>query len=297
MVAPAVAPVVTPSVSDRAVLVNLSISQWSAAKSDKKVNKEVSQAHGSAEEMGNYRKRLVAKDAVKKYTDLASAIRQEYYKITLPWGDNGDRILTSKAYFDFSANFRKRQTELETAWDEFCSVYPQLVEDARRLLNGLHNADDYPALSEIRGKFAIKLDVKPVPQAEDFRVQLGDEEVSRLKAQITADSAASVERAMRDVWQRMADVIRKISERCKLYDQENPKAHPLHDSTVENISDLLAIIPSLNLTGDPQVEEFAQEMRGLTRYTPEQLKHAQFAREDTAARADEILNKMAAFIA
>ena len=139
--------------------------------------------------------------------------------------------------------------------------------------------------------------MKPVPQAEDFRVQLGDEEVNRLKAQITADSAASVDRAMRDVWTRMADVIRKISERCKLYDQQHPGAHPFHDSTVGNITDLLEIIPALNLTGDPQVEEFAQEMRGLTRYSAEQLKHTQFAREDTAARADEILSKMAAFIA
>lgn len=297
MTATAVAPVVNPSVSDRAVLVNLSISQWSAAKSDKKVNREVAQAHGSEEQMGNYRKQLVAKDAVKKYSQLASDIRQEFYRITLPWGDNGDRILTSKAYFDFSAKFRKRQAELESAWDDFCYLYPQLVEDARKLLNGLHNSADYPAVSEIRGKFSIKLDVKPVPQAEDFRVQLGEEEVSRLKAQITADSAASVERAMRDVWSRMRDVIAKISERCKLYDQQNPQAHPFHASTVENITDLLEIIPALNLTGDPQVEEFAQEMRQLTRYTPEQLKHTEYAREDIASRADEILNKMAAFIA
>ena len=181
MPAVAEAPVVTnPSVSDRAVLVNLSISQWSAAKSDKQVNREVSQAHGSREDMGNYRKQLVARDAVKKYTELASAIRQEFYKITLPWGDNGDRILTSKAYFDFSAKFRKRQAELESAWDDFCALYPQLVAEARQLLNGLHNSADYPAVSEIRGKFSIKLDVKPVPEAQDFRVNLGDEEIARL---------------------------------------------------------------------------------------------------------------------
>lgn len=293
----AVAPAMNPSVSDRAVLVNLSISQWSASKSDKKVNREVSQAHGSAEEMGNYSKKLVAKAEVKKYSDLASAIRQEFYKITLPWGDNGDRILTSKAYFDFSKKFRADQQKLETAWDEFCGVYPQLVRDAQRLLNGLFNPADYPDANAIRSKFAIKLDVKPVPEAQDFRVNLGDEEIARLKAQITADSAASVNRAMRDVWERMREVIAKISERCKLYDQQNPKAHPLHDSTVENISDLLEIIPALNLTGDPQVEDFAREMRELTRYTPQQLKETDYARNDIATRADEILDKMSAFIA
>jgi len=35
----------------------------------------------------------------------------------------------------------------------------------------------------------------------------------------------------------------------------------------------------------------------LTKYTPEQLRNTEFARTDTAARADEILSKMSAFIA
>ena len=295
--AAATAPTHTPNIADRAVLVNLSISQWSAAKSDKKVNREVAQNHGSAEDMGNYRKQLVGKQAVKNYTQIATEIRAEFYRLTLPWSDTGERILTSKAYFDFSAKFRKDQMRLEQAWDEFCAIYPQLVTEARTLLNGLFDSQDYPDAHQIRGKFSIKLDVKPVPQAADFRVNLGDDEVNRLRAQITADAQQATRRAMRDVWDRMREVIEKISERCKLYDPDNAKAHPLHDTTVTNISDLLEIIPALNLTGDADVEAFAQQMRDLTKYTPEQLKHTEYAREDTAKRADEILAKMSAFIA
>lgn len=301
MTAPAVA--VTPSAAmlgDRAVLVNLSIRQWSAAKSDKKVNREVAQNHGSAEEMGNYRKSLVARDAIKKYTELAGIIRTEHYKLTLPWGDNGDRILTAKGYFDYSNNFRKRQQEIEAIWDEFCANYPQYIEEAKAKLNGLFDAKDYPEVTAIRGKFSIKLEVTPVPQSDDFRVHLGADEVSHLRQQLEQDAADRTQRAMADVWDRMKTVIAAMRDRLNLYNvrKDGTVEHPFRDSIVTNISDLLQIIPILNLTGDPNVTQFAQAMNDdLTRYSPDTLREAEYARKDTAARADEILSKMSAFIA
>lgn len=288
------------NLADRAVLVNLSISQWSAAKSDKKVNREVAQQHGSDESMGNYRKSLIARDAIKKYTELASAIRQEHYKLTLPWRDSGDRILSSAGYFQYAEKMRKFELDLAAAWQEFIANYPQYIADARQRLNGLFNEEDYPNPSKIHRKFSFKLDVLPLPEASDFRVNLGDAEVQRLRNQIQADSDSQLQRAMQDVWIRMRDVVSKMADRLKLYsvNRDGSVSNPFRDSLVTNISDLLDLIPVLNLTGDQNVSEFAAAMRDdLTRYSPDQLRNAEYARKDTAARADEILAKMSAFIA
>jgi hypothetical protein len=288
------------TLADRAVLVNLSISQWSAAKSDKKVNREVSQNHGSDVSMGNYRKCLVAREAIKKVTEISGAVRQEHYRLTLPWRDSGDRILSSQGYFDYAKILREKQTDWEIAVSAFCDSYPQYVEDARAKLNGLFDPSDYPSLAEIRGKFSFKFEVLPLPVADDFRVNLGAAEVTRLRSQIQADSDAALRRAMSDVWSRMRTVIAAMSDRLKVYAvrKDGSVEHPFRDSVVTNITDLLEIIPSLNLTGDSNVEQFAAAMRDeLTRYSPEQLRNAEYARTDTAARADEILAKMSAFIA
>lgn len=291
----------TCSIADRAVLVNLSISQWSAAKSDKRVNREVSQNHQSAEEMGNYRKYLVARDAIKKVTELAGAVRQEHYRLTLPWRDSGDRILSSQGYFEYARSMRKLQSDWENAVSEFCANYPQYIEEARLKLNGLFDSKDYPTVHEIRGKFAFKFEVLPVPQADDFRVSLGADEISHLKNQIKADSDAYLKRAMGDVWQRMATVITAMRDRLNVYSvnlRDGAVSHPFRDSLVTNITDLLDLIPTLNLTGDENIARFADEMRKeLTKYSPDQLRNAEYARKDTAARADEILTKMQAFIA
>src|ERR1700746_3255853 len=145
------------SLADRAVIVNLSISQWSAKTTDKKVNREVANAHGSDETMGNYRKSLLAREAIQKYTKLAGEIRAEHYKLSLPWRDTGDRILSSAGYFQYAETMRIRQTELENVWQEFFANYPQFVEEARAKLNGLFNPADYPDQYAIQSKFAFKL--------------------------------------------------------------------------------------------------------------------------------------------
>jgi hypothetical protein len=66
---------------------------------------------------------------------------------------------------------------------------------------------------------------------------------------------------------------------------------------VGNITALLDVIPGLNLTGDPLMDQFAQEIRvKLTAFSPEDLRGSGLARERTAARAEEILDRMNNFI-
>lgn len=288
------------NLSERAMMVNLSISQWSAAKSDRKVNKEVSLAHGSDENMGNYRKALIAKDAIQTVTKLTGAIRQEHYRLTLPWRDSGDRVLSSTGYFAYSEKMRDFQRQWEIAVDNFCANYAGFVLDAKVKLNGLFNPADYPDENVIRAKFSFKLEVNPLPSADDFRVNLGAEEVSKLQQQIQQNAQSQIDRAIGEVWTRLQDVVSKMSERLRAYTvtADGKVQNPFRDSLVTNITDLLEILPSLNLTQDPSIDRFAAEIReSLTQYNPEQLRENDFARADIAKRADEILSKMSAFIA
>jgi hypothetical protein len=286
--------------TDRAMLVNLSISQWNAVKNDKRVNREVAQKHGSDESMGRYNKSLVAKHALDKVKKLANQARVSHYFRTLPWRDGGDRILSSAGYFAYAKEMRTLMSEFDSAVSEFCANYSQYVDDARKSLNGLFDADDYPKVAEIRSKFGMNFDVFPMPTSDDFRVNLGDSETARIKAEIESQSQAQLSRAMSDVWERMRDVVSKMSERLKAYTQTNDgkTSSPFRDSLVSNIAELLDILPTLNLTNDSRIDEFAREMRSsLTAFTPDQLRESETARKDTAMRADEILSKMAAFVA
>ena len=69
----------------RAMLVELTIRQWTARKHDRKVSREVDQGHG-AQNAGRFNKQLIAKDALEKIAKKAGAIREFHYAHTLPWG-------------------------------------------------------------------------------------------------------------------------------------------------------------------------------------------------------------------
>lgn len=287
------------NIAERAMMVNLSISQWTAVKNDRKVTREVADAHGSQEDMGKFAKSLVAKETLEDIRRIASTARLTHYKRTLPWKDGGDRVLSSAGYFAYGEEMREYQRAFGQAVDKFCAGYDAAREDARIKLNGLFDESDYPDTSNIRSKFALVFDIGPMPEAADFRVDLGTEETARIKAQIENDSRAMLDKAMRSVWERLADVVTRMSDRLKAYAilPSGKVDNAFRDSLVTNIVDVLDLLPTLNLTDDTNMTQFAHDIRAsLTAYTPAQLRESESLRADVALRADEILSKMSQFL-
>jgi len=279
------------------MLVSLSIRQWSAAKTDKKVTREVADQHNSDVTMGKYHKALLAKGALDTIKRIAGETRTEFYRRTLPWLDDGARILTSTGYMETAEYIRKQQNEFDSAVQTFLDSYDSFVADARVRLNGLFDAGDYPSFAQLRGKFGFTFGVRPLPDAEDFRADIGTEELAKVRANLEAEKTATIQTAMHDVFARMREVVSKLAERLKAYNPSKPGDAPFRDTLVTNITDLLAILPSLNLTGDPNVARFTSEIQSsLTQYSAEELRANMFSRQDTARRADEILAKMEQYL-
>lgn len=283
--------------NDRAMLVSLSIRQWSASKTDKKITKEVADQHASDVTMGRYSKALLAKGALETIKKIAGETRTEFYRRTLPWLDDGARILTATGYLATAEYVRRQQSAFDAAVQEFLGNYDGLVADAKVRLNGLFDSADYPSYAQLKSKFGFTFCVRPMPDAEDFRADIGEEELARVRAELEADKTATIETAMRDVYGRMREVVGKLAERLKAYNPNKPGDAPFRDTLVTNITDLLAVLPSLNLTGDANVTRFIADIRAnLTAYSAEELRANMFTREDTARRAEEILAKMEAYI-
>ena len=278
------------NLTEKAMLVKLSISKWSARKYDKKVSAEVADQYGTDQERGRYNKVLVAVEAVKKVGQAESAARTFHYENTLPWKDDGARILPAANFAHYSAEMRRLKSDFQAATMEFCGSYPELMDQARRDLNGLFDPADYPSSDKIARKFSFEVEVDPLPTGEDFRVDLQAGEVDRIKAAIEDRLKAAERAAMADCFNRLYDVVRKAAE--KLTD----KTAIFRDSLVTNIQDLVDLLPHLNLTNDPRLEDLRREVADkLLGYEPETLRKNQFARMETAQAANDILAAMAGY--
>src|SRR3972149_4491292 len=113
-------------IQDKAMLVNLSISSWTASKKDNKAGTAVKQQAAAAAQAGWFIKRLVDPTSLAPLNKIEGRTRDFHYKFTLPWGDNGDRILPATAYMDYVDGLRVLRNEFDNAVTEFVRSYPPL---------------------------------------------------------------------------------------------------------------------------------------------------------------------------
>lgn len=287
----------TGSLSERAMLADLTIRQWAASKTDKKVGREVAQQHGSEESMGRYQKHLVAKEALEAIKRIAGEARAEHYRRTLAWADNGARILSAAGFLDYTSSMRTYETQWHAAVDAFVAGYPAYVRDAQYRLNGLFNADEYPDASQIKGKYALGVNFYPLPAAEDFRVNLGTAQTERIRAEIKAASDAALDATRQEITERIRECVGRMAERLHGYAVTSDGVqNAFRDTLVSNVRDLAAMVPVLNVAGDSRLDQIAQQMeRELCQYEPATLRASETARKETAQAADDVLAALAGY--
>jgi hypothetical protein len=275
-------------ITEKAMLAAVHISIWTAVKHDRKVSRDVADQHGAHQGAGRYNKQLLrGADKLDQLRALAGQIRQYFYKITLPWSDEGFRLLPSNFYFELMARMREFEASFEQAVESFLNVYPQYIEQVRPELNGLFREEDYPSVDKLRSKFGIKLEVLPIPSGADFRVQLSAEERARVSREIDADVRESLTRGTEDLWKRLREVV------AHMVDRLNEPESRFHGSLVTNIADLVEILPKLNVSGDADLNRFAEQIKErLCNYSAHDLKKNELLRAATANDASSIVAEM-----
>jgi len=264
-----------------AMLVTLNIGQWTARKHDKSVTAEVDRAH-AAKDGGRYNKLLIDKAALDPIDQIVGAARQHHYKVTLAWGDNGDRLLIASLFMEFAQEMRRFRSGIEQRVCTLVNDYPRLVQEARKRLGTMYDPTDYPDVSEIRKRFYFNLEYSPVPTANDFRVDLSAEHVEAIKADIQRVEHERQDKAMREVFDRVRKIVGKIHEQTKDEDRR------IYDSALENARDLADLLPALNFTNNPQLTTVEADIRKLL-VPADRLRQDKRLRADTAKAADAIL--------
>ena len=271
---------------DKAMLVDLSISQWGNRKLDKQVGREVDTQH-QAQDAGRYNKILLDKLYLADITKVVSQLKDSHMTATLPWGNNGQRLLPSALFMEYSGKIRSLKSDFETAVNDFVRKYPAAVVAAEKRLGSLYDAGDYPDSGDIVNKFDIELNFAPVPTANDFRVDIGKEEARMVRARITEYAETQQRAAMKECWSRLRTTVEKIHERLSNEDAV------FRDSLIENARSLVDLLPKLNISEDAELETMRRDVeKHLCAYAPQRLRDDKELRAQTAQAAQDLLGKM-----
>jgi hypothetical protein len=279
------------SIASSAMLVELSISAWTARKLDKKVSTQVDLDKHAKTRAGNYNKNLLAGtgflDTINKY---AASARHWHSTQTLPWSDNGLRLLPMSNFLAYKENLVTLEKNYQALVDKFIVAYPNLVSAAAFQLGDLFDRNEYPDAEKVATKFKFRVNYLPVPMAGDFRVDINEEAKAEIIMSCEGLYKERLDNAMKDAWTRLHDCLLRMSER--LADNENGDRKRIHDTLIDNAVELTLLLKHFNLTGDSSMETARTDLENaIKNHDADDLRESHMAREAVKTKVDAILSK------
>ena len=247
-----------------AMLVSLRINAWSGRLHDREASRHVAIHHDADTDAGRYNKRLLPKSAFAELTETMGKARTAHYANTLPWDDQGGRLLTVANYDRYTAALDGLIECMVGERARFVEDYDSHIERARLDLGRLFRVGDYPAKEALQAKFGIAYRILPVQDARHF----------------LADLAAGE----------------------RLREDENGKPLTFRDSMIENVRDLVDVVPRLNVFEDAELAGLCREVGDrIARVDPDVLRPSRRfdprAREQVKQDADELAARFAGYFA
>lgn len=284
--------VTAPSIGSASMLVELSISTWTGRKLDKSASRNVVAMNNADRGIANVHKKLLGNcdelTAVQKFT---ANVRNLHYDMTMPWSDTGLRLLPTAQYFKYHETLTEVQSEYQRLVDKFLNTYDWAISQSQARLGKLFSYSDYPSASSLASKFKFRFSYIPLPDAGDFRVDIGNEGNELVRNHYENYYSEQLTNAMNDVWQRAFKALSKMSERLDYADHEQKKV--FRDTLVSNVVDLVELLDVCNITGDSQMSAMRMKLDDALRgITPDALREDGYLRAETKRAVDDVIKSL-----
>jgi hypothetical protein len=287
----------TTKLSDKAMLVKLTIRRAALTRRDDQVTNAIQQQYGD-NSLSAFTK-LFRADTSPVY-HIMRAVNEvyTYHKAnTLPYVDAGPRILPSANYMDYTQEMRSKIAHVEAMLAQWMPMYDQLVKDDVLYRNGgaptgRASANDYPSADEFAARMSFDLRFSPMPDKKHFLFDLSDEDEQAFDRAI--DDAFKL--ARNDSVQRMLEPLGYLVKRLDEYKGE--KGERFHASNLENVLEGCRMARRLAIDPPQELVDTIKELeRAVIAYSFDitGLKESQATRDGARARLAAIADKMALF--
>ena len=277
------------SLSSSTSLVELSIGQSTGRKKDKRASEELCDTKGASKKAAAVHKRLFGEcdelDAIQK---CVSAARRTHEFMTVPWGNLGQRMLTTMQRPKYIEEMTGFQNEFHKLVEEFGQAHPTILQNVYQELGALYDPNDYEDWSTLRNRFRFTLRHWPTPDTGDIRTDLPKQALEEMKADMEAAIQENLVAANNKLWQRLSKVCKNMSAR--LEPTTDGKKQRFNETLVSNVEDMVELMRTLNVTNDPQMTQTANRIEDVLRgITPDALREDEYMRGETKREIDDVL--------
>lgn len=273
--------------TERCVLIAVTISLPTKNKQDKKITNEVIQRHNAGANAGRWVKSLYPSDITAEAERIGGELRRVVHARSLPWVQDGQRLLPCAAMLDLQQDINDLTAKFSAAADAAAAKFDGEIAQAMVRDNGLFRRDVYPVdAAAFRRSFGVQVKFLPVPDTSHVILEMAQEDIEMIRQSTSQQIADAVSEARADLIRRMSEPVAAMVERLS-----NPDA-TFRDTLVENVRSIAALIPALNLSQDATLDSLGGELHALAQHSPDVLRTSKHTRKSVADKAAEVLAKL-----
>lgn len=279
-----------PSLRDKGITVHLSRRLYNPYKYDSAAT-EAAETQMGTHRAGRFSKRLLRncvelKRAQQAYNTVYDFVIQN----TLPWMDDGVRVLPNDLYLDFCQGVAQRKAAAEQAVKGLYEVWDQAVAKDRDFLGNMWNFHDYPTKEDMMAKWGIRITFAPIPTSTDFRIDMDDEDKRQLDEAVQEVQDQAGEYLLKEILKPVAAMADKLAVPI------GAEGAIFRDSLVTNLQEVAARAKKLNINDDSRVSEIVGQIEKITKnVTPNTLRESQAVRSMTSQAMASMRTKISQY--
>lgn len=191
-------------------------------------------------------------------------MRQMFYDMTQPWSldetrREGPRLIHNGRLFEFIGKYKTALVEVEAKLNALEIVWEDRCEQARDIQQGLYRSELYPSFSEVRRKWALRIDYQPVPASTDFgRLNIPAPVAEKLAERAEKRAITLVNAAIKDAYTETVKLVQRMANGTKVSD--DGKKGKVYESTVDNLNLMIDNLRHFNITQDAELEAHRQSL-------------------------------------
>lgn len=240
-------------ITKKCILVKLSIGTYAGTAKCDKVAREAAKAHEAEEDAITATLRAMDPEDRKEIMHARNTARAIWLKDSLPWLDNGMRLVPVHKYLAMRDAITAKQAEFEDAVQKLVDRYDEVKAKVAKRLGKLEADAAFPVKEALARKFKFKVRTGAVNT--DVRIDtLPSDVVEQIKAEQETMIREQLLDSQRDVLSRVAEKLEKVVEKLSQVDDPGAKGKHFKDSLTANVQAVCEEMKSLNVIGSAKLD-------------------------------------------
>jgi hypothetical protein len=199
----------------------------------------------------NKKSGLSVDEASTAMNNAAAQVRNNFYDHSIPWKENGDRLMTTWIFPDFYEQHKVLCLKL-TEWKrDFKEAYLAAVDRMEFNLVEDYNPEDFPSWKEVASKFTLIFNLDRISQPlRPGEIETGEDTVELFNENLDQRFAAA-DTALRD----------KLRKPLENFIEGFSRPKNFYESHLVTITETADTVRKLNFSGDERLTEICETLK------------------------------------